>query len=120
MIKTKMKNPAKALDKFFHNEMLPVAEKLKSQQGDFFPLGPDDNASSYYIDRKCSKLTRADFEDNGCDSVESLQASLSKLWQSQDQSALVELTPSISELAAALRQVEEEQKDVSEFIYVMY
>jgi len=61
-----------------------------------------------------------DFEISGCDSYISLEKALIELWNSQGYFEIFALAQTSSKLAKLLCLNEEEDEEVSPFIYVMY
>lgn len=99
---------------------MPLAEKLRSEGQAFFPVKGDPNATTYYIKRDKTTMAPEDFEVVGCDAVESFREALIDLWRSQGHPQLTGLAPGLSRLAESLHQVEEQNEEVSPFIYVMF
>ena len=100
------------LTTFYRERLLPLAELAKERGVEFFPLGAEVNAESYYKDRNDDG--NYVHEINSAD----LAAELEKLWR--DFSELAALAAPIVELAEAVKEDEESSEEVSPFIYAMF
>jgi hypothetical protein len=65
-------------------------------------------------------MVRADFEWGGCSSVEVFPQQLAELWRAQGHEELASLAPALGKLAVALQRQDDQDQEVSSFIYVMY
>jgi hypothetical protein len=95
----------KILRAFYRKRLLPLAEK----SSEFFPLGKDETAASYFIER--------DDDGNYIHEIDAanLSGELEKLWQ-----GFPELAAPITELAESIKEDEEASDEVSPFIYAMF
>ncbi len=91
----------------FVAEFLSIAEKVRLEVGDLFPVHPDANLNSYYRDRPKTRMAHRDFEVDGLDSPESLELALRHLWEAQGLADLASLAPRLADAARALHKVEE-------------
>ena len=101
------------LEAFFAERLVPAAESLRARGVEFFPLGADAGAPTYWH--------RRDDATDYLDSVDPAQtaARLKEMWAEHPElSALVD---PLLELASALaRPADEQSPEVSPFIYAMY
>jgi hypothetical protein len=111
---------SQSVKKFFFGELMPLAAELRARGETFFPLGADPGARTYFTTRDKTTMTARDFEVAGCDAPESFERALIALWNAQGHPALTSLTPTLSRLATSLYQIDEQDEDVSPFIYVMF
>ena len=108
------------IDRFFVEQMLPLATKAKSSGLRFLETDLLTEAPTYYVKRARKSMSKADFETGGCTSVDSVVADLRALWGDDSDLGLVTLGPGLAALAKELRVVGRETGQVSDFIYVMY
>jgi hypothetical protein len=97
---------------FFHERLVPAAERLREAGVRPFPLEPDPEAETYYRRR----------EDDG-DYIESLEPGalaerLKRLWA--DEPEMLALVDPLLELASRLGERAEEPAEVSPFVYAMF
>ena len=104
----------------FIAEFYSIAEKLRLEVGDLFPVRPDASSNSYYRDRPKTRMARRDFEVDGLDSPESLELALRRLWEAQGLADLAPLAPLLADAARALQKVEKATDEVSPSLYVMF
>jgi hypothetical protein len=108
------------LEKFFRAELLPLARQYKREGRCLLAGNPDGSLSSYYEQRKSTRMSRSDFEKGSCRSTEELAAELEAMWRQQGFDELAALAPQLAKLAERLRQTQPETEDVSPFVYAMY
>ena len=98
---------------FYHDWLMSLAESARSRGVEFFPLGPDRAAESYYIERT-----------DGGNYVHEISADLTSelraLWAGGEFAEMAELAAPIVTLAEAIKESEETTEDVSPFIYAMF
>ncbi len=116
----KDKDTSKIVRKIFSKKILPLSKKLQKEGKTFFPLKPNPNARTYYIKREKTSMVPEDFEVSGCDSFNSLEKYLKDLWESDGYSEICSLAKTSSELSKLLYFIEEENEEISQFIYVMF
>ncbi len=101
------------LKRFFDKRLVRAAEKMTARGVSFFPLGPEPQADTWYSGPPAEpKFTSLD--------VDQCEAALRDLWQGQDLPELAELASEMMKLAEHLEVGEEENENVSPFVYVMY
>jgi hypothetical protein len=102
------------LKRFYHERLMPLAEKARERGVEFFPLALDTPAESYYIERNDdgNYVHEIDADD--------LAGELGKLWSSGELKELADLAGPIVELAEAIKETDETPEDVSPFIYAMF
>jgi hypothetical protein len=105
---------------FFEQELMPLAAEMKQQQ-DIIPWVPfDADAITYYKTRKKTSMSKQDFEIGGHSTLETFAADLTAFWKNNDNPKLCELVPSLAELANELHVVEDQNEEISPYIYVMF
>lgn len=114
------KNADERIRQLFFEKMLPLSDKMKSHDASFFPLGFEDDKSSYYESRENRTMCRADFELSASLSGVGLAARLRKIWASPADAGLSDMADDMAELSRLLMVTETEDEDVSPFMYVMF
>lgn len=109
---------ASPVDAFFEQHLLPLAAANCESGREYFPEVPDPSADSYYQPRIKMTMSREDFELPKLEDTEELHTALGKLWHGDDE--LQQLAGPVAELATKLREVEDQDDEVSPFIYVMF
>jgi hypothetical protein len=105
---------------FFTEIIVPLADTIRAKGKAFFPLGPDPQQESYYDEPTRRIMAPEDFEFSGDRSVEEFMTSLAAFWRQEGNSELAKIIPKLTELALQLSHEEEQDEDVSPFIYVMF
>lgn len=97
---------------FYREKLLPLADAARERGIEFFPLGGEENAASYYKDRND--------DGNYVHEVDAANTAgeLEKLWA--DFPELAALAGPIVELAETIKEDEESSEEVSPFIYAMF
>ena len=108
------KDNAAALAQFYREHLLPLAELARERGVEFFPLAPDTDSTTYFLDRK----------HNG-DYIHSIDAAalaeeLRKMWVKDELPELTDLAPPLAGLAENLHEKEPVSDEVSPFIYAMF
>jgi hypothetical protein len=101
------------LEAFFAERLVPAAESLRARGVQFFPLGADAEAPTYWH--------RRDDAGDYLDSVDPAATAerLRAMWAEHPE--LVALVDPLLELASTLaRPADEQSPEVSPFIYAMY
>lgn len=106
---------ADRLGRFFDKRMVPLAEKLRARGTRFFPMGPDAQASTYYV---APRRGRPEFTE--LEGAADCEKALRDLWEEQRIPELTALAGPILELARQVEIREEESGEISPFVYVMY
>jgi hypothetical protein len=102
------------LRRFYANELIAVAEKLRSSGYEGISLGRDENVGTWYVDVDAESAVFIEVE------VEQVTARLRGIWEGEDLQELAALSASLVEVARDLRTDEDESADISPFMYVMY
>ena len=110
----------KEIDRLFSQELVPLGARAKAGGIELLETRHDAGMPSYYVKRPRPSMAKEDFEIGGCVSPSTVARDLEALWKDDRDIGLVGLVPALARLAAALRDVEKESDDVSNFIYVMY
>lgn len=103
-----------SLRDFFYDVLLPIAESAQQQGVEFFPLGPEAKADSYYSDLSGanSYLHEIDLSDLGTE--------LRQLWASGDFPDLVKIAAALEKFSKLLKEKADETDEISPFIYAMF
>ena len=118
-IKQKNKIHPKIL-KFFYDEVMPLSADLK-QKGEIIPwVSIDVDAITYYKTRQNKSMNKQDFEIGGHSTLETFSADMSAFWGNKDDTKLCKIIPSLTKLANELYLVEDESRELSPYIYVMF
>ena len=97
--------------RFFERHLVSAAEALRARGVRFFPLGPDPDSESWYVDAPDGPDFRTLESDD-------LEARLREQWT--DHPELAALAGELMELARSLEVGEEDDGEISPFVYVMY
>ena len=98
----------------FETEVVPRAAAAK-----LFPTAADPAAATYYVRRTATTMTPSSFEILSGASRQAIEDGLTALWTEQ-RPDWVPLAPRVAALAAELHQVQEQEEELSPFIYVMF
>lgn len=98
---------------FFDAEVAPRAAAA------LFPTAADPAAETYYVRRRSTTMTPSSFEILGGATQQAIEDGLKALWTEQ-RPDWVPLAPRVAALAAELHQVQEQEEELSPFIYVMF
>lgn len=101
------------LGKFFDQRLAPAAKRMRERGVEFFPFGPDANATTYFRPAP-AEPDFATLEES------EWGPALSNRWRAEGLPELVELVDGLTKLADELAVAEEETADISPFVYVMY
>lgn len=115
-----MNSTSATVKRIFFKELMPLADKLRSDNRRFFLTSAEPNVGTYYRQREKTTVNAQALEVAGCDSVDNLEKALTEMWTAQGYPELVALAPALSKLAKSLYLTEKQEEDVSPFIYVMF
>lgn len=101
-----------SLTKFF--------QKWMHSKKDYFAKSFDSGATTYFTVRKNPRFTPAAFEFGSNLTPASLASSLHYFWSSRKETELLILVKPMEKLAKELYSIEEQNAEVSPFMYVMY
>ena len=105
---------------FFEKELMPLAEEIKQHQ-DIIPwVHLDTEANTYYKKRSKTSMRKQDFEKCGHSTLETFATDLNEFWNNKEDSKLCELVPSLEKLAFELHAVEDQNEEISPYIYIMF
>jgi hypothetical protein len=102
------------------DRMTAIAQSLRADGREPFPMRPDPAAATYYTRRTATEMRREDFHVPACDSPEAFEKALVEYWKQQGLPELCELAPRIGALARDLCLKEEQADEVSPFVYAMF
>ena len=108
---------ARLIREFFDSELMPIAQRLRDAEQPPFPLCGNASQGTYYVTRRRTAMSPADFEVFGLSSIDDFEPALAQLWKQQGWSALA---PGLGRLARALYFAEDRDQEISPFIYVMF
>jgi len=97
-------------EQFFRQHLMEAARQVK-RDGHPFPMGFEPKLASYFVERPRRPLQRSDFEI----SDEALTGACPE-WTP----GAAQLAPHLTALAQELRLVEEQDGEVSPFLYIMF
>src|SRR5690242_12479115 len=104
----------KLLEKFWTGQLVPAAEAVRARNIKFFETHPDATAKSYYTPHKAADSPFTTLEPNEWESK------LRALWQQGNLPELANLAGPLMNLASKLKMKDDENADVSPYIYVMF
>ena len=93
---------------------------LKPRSRNYFPTGFDEKLPSYFIRRKDCRMTAKAFELGSQMSAECLADCLSHFWSARQENELEPLAKPLAELAQSVYSIDNQNEELSPFIYVMY
>ena len=102
------------LRRFFAERLVPAAETLRRRGVQLFPLGPEPDAESWYVEGPGPERDFVELPEDG------LEDALRALFRERGLPELEALAPALMELSGALEIAAEETPDISPFVYVMY
>lgn len=112
---------ARAIDELFSKLVEGRSPAVSGSNEDFFPLGKEPDAESYWRTRTRRVLTAEDFESLGCETEDELARRLSDLWGDDGIENLEATVRQLIRVSTSLRKREQQEDgEVSPFIYVMY
>ena len=112
-----------ATESFFDEVLMPMAERIRANGIQPFPMRPDVSRLSYYTRRSTCSMTRADFTDPSCIGFDDFERSLARHWKSRSRHELVGEVPRITAIARAAHAAHnktEDKQHVSPLIYAMF
>jgi hypothetical protein len=107
----------------FDEVLLPMHDHLRAEGRLPFPVAPDVTWLSYYVRRKHSSMTPADFSAASCADLDELSMRLAAHWTALGRLALAREVPSVVSAAKAAREGQEaglQSAEVSPYVYVMF
>ncbi|MES2900349.1 MAG: hypothetical protein V4723_11515 [Pseudomonadota bacterium] len=111
------------LGTLFDQLLMPIAESMRAEGREAFPRKPDVSWLSYYVRRRRSVMTAADFASVACaDGAEFVQR-LQAHWQHLGRDELVAVAPQFGAAAEALRLARQPgapSAEPSPFVYAMF
>lgn len=120
MNSTEIDDLESAIERFFDQQLMPVAQQYRKDGNEFFAMTPDPECRSYYTLRSLRTMSREDFETVNIQTTQTLADALCDLWNRQGHPEIDHLAPLISEIAHALRMENTEDEGISEMMYVMF
>ena len=105
---------------FFEQELMPLTVKIKQQQEIIPWVHLDADAITYYKTRPKKTMSKKSFEIGGHSKLETFAADLTSFWHDNKDYNFCELVPKLEELACELRVDEDQNEEISPYIYVMF
>lgn len=105
---------------FYDAHLESLAERVRREGCGYFSVRPDAADTTAYVRRTRTEMAPADFEQADVTTPEELERRLCILWEAQGCAELLPLARPLARLAHDLRTDEEQDADVSPFIYVMF
>ena len=108
------------IERFFDDFLLPMSIAARNCGEAAFPAGPDPRLDSYWALRAQPSMRAEDFLAPSCLDVGELAGCLREHWTRAGQNELADLAPRFAELARIARSSEQQDAEVSPFIYTMF
>lgn len=111
------------LGALFDDVLTPIAGAMRSRGEQPFPLKPDVSWLSYYVRRRRSTTTAADFTSASCRDADEFEQRLQAHWQAlgrHELAAQVAQFGSVARAAMAARSDLPPKEDLSPFVYAMF
>ena len=108
------------LGALFDEVLLPMARQLREAGDAPFPLTPDVSWLSYYVRRRRSFMTPADFTSASCADVAELAERLRIHWQAQGRDALAGQAERFAAVAQVLPAGRVAESELSPYVYAMF
>lgn len=112
-----------ALEALFDEILMPLASRMRAEGEEAFPLKPDVSWLSYYVRRRRSVATAADFNTASCADPSEFEARLAAHWQSLGRTGLLPLAGQFASVAAMARarcMARTVQPELSPYVYAMF
>ena len=113
-------NVEERIEYLFFERLVPLSHQMKNDGVVFFPLGFEDDRSSYFESRANRTMSGEDFEISASLAGVGLAELLRKQWSSPADAGLSQLADEMAALSQSLAESETEDEEVSPFIYVMF
>jgi hypothetical protein len=116
-------DPDETLAALFDEVLMPLAEQLRAQGVAPFPRAPDVSWLSYYVRRKHSAMTAADFSVPACATSEELRLKLAAHWLALGRRELADRAAHFAAAAEAVRREADEHGAMpspSPYVYAMF
>lgn len=123
MNSTEHSNAASELGALFDEVLMPLSARMREDGIEAFPLRPDVSWLSYYVRRRRSAMTAADFGAVSCDTVEEFEARLAAHWNGLGREALAAQAGRFGQAASAARAAHASAPagpELSPYIYAMF
>jgi hypothetical protein len=111
------------LGALFDEVLMPIAQRMQAEGAQVFPLAPDVSWLSYYVRRKRSATTAADFSSASCSDVAEFEQRLAAHWQALGRNELAAHTGKFAEAARAARAAQANvpaKVALSPYVYAMF
>ncbi|MDP3672650.1 MAG: hypothetical protein WA191_17585 [Telluria sp.] len=115
---------AAPLAALFDEMLLPIAQRMRAQNVLAFPMEPDVSWLSYYVRRKHSQMTSADFISSSCSDIAEFEQKLAQHWQALGRHELAAKVALAGRAATAARASQAERgadaAELSPYVYAMF
>lgn len=111
------------LGALFDDVLMPIATGIQARGEQPFPLKPDVSWLSYYVRRRRSTTTAADFTSASCRDIDEFEQRLAAHWQGLGRHALAAQVAQFGAVARATwaaRGNEPAKVELSPYVYVMF
>jgi len=92
-----------AIRAFFNNELMPLAQRLKTAGRPMFPTGAEPSLPTYFKTRTRTTMSRDDFAVPGVESPSAFAQAMQAYWQRSQFPEMAALAPTMARLAEQLR-----------------
>jgi hypothetical protein len=114
---------AAMLGALFDEVLMPIAQRMKADGIQAFPLAPDVSWLSYYVRRKRSAMGPADFSSASCGDVAEFEQRLCAHWDGlgrHDLAAQAGQFAKVARAAMAAQAGQPAKADLSPYVYAMF
>lgn len=111
------------LGTLFDEVLMPIANGMQARGEQPFPLKPDVSWLSYYVRRRRSTTTPADFTSASCRDIDEFEQRLAAHWQGlgrHELAAQVAQFGKVARAAMAARNDKPARAELSPYVYVMF
>jgi hypothetical protein len=107
----------------FDDVLRPIAQAMRADGVQAFPLEPDVSWLSYYVRRKRATMTRDDFTGASCIDIAELELRLAAHWQAlgrHELAAQASRFAAAASAAKALMAADAPESELSPYVYAMF
>jgi len=111
------------LGTLFDQVLMPISARMQAAGEEAFPLKPDVSWLSYYVRRKRSAMTAADFTGIACANGAEFGQRLESHWRQLGRHELADLAQQFGQAAEAARQAHRGDsggREPSPYVYAMF
>lgn len=111
------------LGALFDEVLMPIAQRMKAEGAQVFPLAPDVSWLSYYVRRRRSAMTAPDFSSASCSDVAEFEQRLRAHWEGLGRHELAEKADLFGKAASAAIAAQANVPatvELSPYVYAMF